>query len=166
MGLAVAGFSAPSAAETAAPAADAIVIPAPPKGKGEVVFFRSGTFIGGGISCAVSEGGKKVSSLPPGEYFIAVADPGKHSYAVSSEVTNSLNLEVEADEVQYADCHVKMGILAGRPVLAPATVEAFTAQSHKGLKMVSASRMGEGALRPDGTTSSATAPAATPAAPK
>lgn len=141
---------AQAAKPEAAPAADAVVIPAPPKGKGEVVFFRSGTIMGAAISCAVNENGKKISSLPPGDYVVVVADPGKHSYTVESEAKDTLTLEVEPDEVQYATCHVKMGIMAGRPVLQPAKEAEFKA---KNLKMVAESKMGEGALRADGSTS-------------
>jgi hypothetical protein len=128
----------------------AVAIPAPPSGKGEVVFFRSGTIMGAAISCAVSENHQKISSLPPGNYFIAVAEPGRHTYSVSSEATDTLTLQVEPDEIQYASCHIKMGIMAGRPALAPANEAEFKTKSYK---MVAAEKMGDGALRPDGTTS-------------
>ncbi len=141
-------LTSPASADSSVPAATEI--PVPPAGKGEVVFFRSGTFIGSAISCAVSENGQKVSSLPPGDYFIAVAEPGKHTYLVSSEATDRLTVQVEADEIQYASCHIKMGIMAGRPALAPESEAAFKAKKYK---LVAAAKMGEGALRPDGTTS-------------
>jgi hypothetical protein len=150
-------LATPVLADSKPPAAP-IAIPPPPHGKGEIVFFRTG-FMGALISCAVSENGQKVSSLPPGSYFIAVVEPGKHTYSVSSEATDTLNVEVEPDEVQYASCHIKMGIMAGRPVLNPATAEAFTGKTYK---MVSASKMGEGALRPDGSTSAAALASAAP----
>ncbi len=81
---------APAVAGVAEP--DSVAVPTPPKGMGEVVFFRgSGAPIGitglhqyGGISCAVSENGKKVSSLPDNRYFIAIASPGRHTYTAGS----------------------------------------------------------------------------------
>lgn len=116
-------------------AADAVVdnqvAPPPPAGKGEVVFFRSGTFVGSAISCAVHENGKKLSSLPPGHYAVIVADPGKHAYSVQSEAKDTLNVDVEAGEIQYASCHVKMGIMVGRPVLNPATEAEFKGHKYK-----------------------------------
>lgn len=142
--------STPSLAENATTQ----VVPAPPAGKGEVVFFRSGTLIGGAISCAVHENGAKVSSLPPGHYFVLAAEPGKHAYSVKSEATDTLNVQVESGEVQYVSCHVKMGIVAGRPVLGPASEADFKAKS---LKEVDASKIAPAASAP-------TAPA-TPASP-
>ena len=149
-------------APPAAPATN--VVPAPPQGMGEVVFFRTSA-MGFAVSCAVSGNGKKVSSLPVGDYFIAVATPGKHTYTVSSETTDTLALEIEPDEVQYAQCHIKMGILVGRPVLRTAQATEFT--TAKSLKRVADSKLGEGALRSDGTISAAPAAAAgsAPAAP-
>lgn len=135
-----------------------IVIPTPPAGKGQVVFFRNSA-MGLAISCAVSENGAKVSSLPPGDYFIAVADPGKHTYAVSSEAKDELSLEVEPNETQFAICKIKMGIMAGRPTLTPSTELEFRKHPYK---MVADAKMGAGALRSDGTwgVSGAAAPAA------
>jgi len=128
-----AAWAAIATTPTLAADTPAIVVPAPPAGKGEVVFFRSGTMFGAAISCAVHENGAKVSSLPPGHYFVLAAEPGKHAYSVASEATDTLNVQVESGEVQFVSCHVKMGIMAGRPVLAPASEADFKA---KGLKEV------------------------------
>ncbi len=123
----------PGSAIAADAVADTQTAPPPPAGKGEVVFFRSGSIMGAAISCAVHENGAKLSSLPPGHYAVIVADPGKHAYTVQSEAKDTLNVDVEAGEIQYASCHVKMGIVAGRPVLNPATEAEF--KGHK-LKLV------------------------------
>ena len=129
---------------TAAP----IAIPAPPEGKGQVVFFRPGA-MGFAIGCSVNENGQKVSSLGAGRYFIMVAGPGRHAFSVKSEAKDTLALEVEAGETQYATCRIKMGIMVGRPDLAPSTEAEF--RQHNKLKLVDADDMGpgEGALRPD-----------------
>lgn len=116
------------------PAPEPKVVPAPPAGKGQIVFYRQGG-LGPLISCAVKEGEEKLSSLPPGKYFVLVAEPGKHSYVVSSESKDVLNVEVEADETQYARCTITMGVFAGRPNLSPAQKSEFDAASPK-LKMV------------------------------
>jgi hypothetical protein len=154
--VAVAGDKTPAAP---------IAIPAPPAGKGQIVWFRTGA-MGFALGCSVNEKGQKVSSLGTGKYFIMVTEPGKHEFTVKSEAKDVLALEVEADETQYASCKIKMGIIVGRPDIRPATQAEFA--KAKGLKMVDAEDMGpgEGALRPEqvaaalGTPSAASAPAA------
>ncbi|WP_137862266.1 MULTISPECIES: DUF2846 domain-containing protein [unclassified Sphingomonas] len=125
-----------------------IAIPAPPAGKGQIVFYRPGG-AGFAIGCSVNEKGQKVSSLGAGKYFIMVTEPGRHEFSVKSEAKDMLALEVEADETQYAACKIKMGIMVGRPDIRPATEAEFRGQ--KKLKMVNADDMGpgEGALRPE-----------------
>ncbi|MFN3469650.1 MAG: DUF2846 domain-containing protein, partial [Novosphingobium sp.] len=98
-----------------------VVIPPPPPGKGQIVFYRTGTIMGAAMGCAVNENGQKISSLGAGRYFILVTDPGRHEYTVKSEAKDVLALQVEADETQYAMCKIKMGIMAGRPDLRPST---------------------------------------------
>jgi hypothetical protein len=125
-----------------------IVIPAPPEGQGQVVFFRPGG-TGFAVGCSVNEKGQKVSSLGAGRYFVMVAGPGRHEFTVKSEAKDTLALEVEAGETQYATCRMKMGLIVARPDLAPSTEAAF--RKHAKLKLVDAEDMGpgEGALRPD-----------------
>jgi hypothetical protein len=112
----------------------------------------------------VNEGGQKISSLGRGRYFILVAEPGRHEYSVKSEATDTLPLEVEADETQFASCKIKMGMMVGRPDIRPATEAEFRA---KPLNLVDADDMGPapGALRPDELQAAlaATPAAATPA---
>lgn len=138
-------------AATPAHAADKlpVAIPAPPAGKGQIVFYRTGTIMGAAMGCAVNENGQKISSLGSGKYFILVTTPGKHEYTVKSEAKDVLALEVESDETQYAMCRIKMGIMAGRPDLRPSTEAEFKA-SHTD-RLVDAEDMGPGpgALRPD-----------------
>lgn len=144
--LALAPIACPaSAADKEAPAS--IAIPAPPAGKGQIVFYRAGG-AGMAVGCSVNEKGQKVSSLGSGRYFIMVTEPGRHEFSVKSESKDTLALEVEADETQYAACKIKMGIMIGRPDIRPSTEAEFRA---KKLKMVDADDMGpgEGALRPE-----------------
>ncbi|MEP9357806.1 DUF2846 domain-containing protein [Sphingomonas sp. KR3-1] len=148
-----------------------IAIPAPPAGKGQIVFYRPGG-TGFAIGCSVNEKGQKVSSLGAGKYFIMVTEPGRHEFTVKSEAKDMLALEVEADETQYAACKIKMGIMVGRPDIRPSTEAEFRA---KKLKMVDADDMGPGvgALRPEqvaaalaGGPAPATPAPAAPAAPQ
>jgi len=125
-----------------------IQLPTPPKGKGQIVFFRGS---GGGVivGCSVNENGQKVSSLGDNKYFVMITDPGRHEFAVKSEAKDVLAIEVEPDETQFVECRIKMGIVIGRPDLAPATEENF--RKKRTLKMVDAEDMGPGlgALRPE-----------------
>lgn len=151
------------AADQVEPAAP-VALPAPPAGKGQVVFFRPGGFVGSAVACSVHENGAKVSSLGGGRYFIMVANPGRHEFSVKTEATDKLPLEVESDETQYVACKIKMGIMVGRPDIRPSTEEEFRAQ--KKLKMVDVDDMGPGpgALRPDEVAAALAAAAAPPAA--
>lgn len=158
---ALATISAPLYAADA-PAAP-IALPQPPAGKGQIVFFRPGG-MGFAVGCSVNENGQKVSSLGAGRYFIMVAAPGRHEFTAKSEAKDTLALEVEADETQFASCKIKMGIMIGRPDIRPSTEADFRKSSK--LKLVDADDMGPGAgaLRPDELVAALAGPAA-PAAP-
>lgn len=150
-GIGVAPAQAGDAAEAAAanPRQDAatLVIPAPPAGKGQVVFYRKGGFVGSAVACTVHENGRKVSSLGGGRYVVVVAEPGRHQYSVKTEASDALALEVEPDETQFVGCKIKMGMMVGRPDISPSTEAEFRAA--KSLRLVDADDMGEGALRPE-----------------
>lgn len=136
-GNSAAGAAAPAPAAVSAPAttatggSDGGRIGAPPPGKGQVVFFRSGTLMGAAISCAVSENGAKLSSLFRGRYVVLAAEPGIHSYTVSSEATDTLRLEVEEGETYYSQCSIGMGFMAGRPNLSPSDKAKFDSMKLK-----------------------------------
>ncbi|WP_374530291.1 DUF2846 domain-containing protein [Novosphingobium sp.] len=164
--MAYAGNKAEAAEEddnSSIPAAQ-IQIPAPPAGKGQIVFFRKGGLGGAAVACSVHENGQKVSSLGGGRYFIMVTEPGRHEFTVASEAKDTLALEVEADETQFAQCKIKMGIMVGRPDIRPSSETEF--RGMKKFKMVDADDMGPGpgALRPDEVKAALAAAAAAPAA--
>ncbi|WP_369027148.1 DUF2846 domain-containing protein [Qipengyuania sp. RANM35] len=145
--LLLAGISAPVVAKDKEPV-EPIVLPTAPAGMGQIVFFRPGG-AGFALGCSVNENGEKVSSLGAGKYFVMQTTPGRHEFTVKSEAKDVLALEVEEGETQYAKCKIKMGIIVGRPDLAPATEDEF----RKGkFKMVDAEDMGPapGAVRPEG----------------
>lgn len=161
----MAGLSAASAATTEAVAIPAaqIKLPAPPAGKGQVVFYRKGGLSGSAVACSVHENGQKVTSLGGGRYVIIVGEPGRHEFKVETEAKDILALELEADETQFASCTIKMGLMVGRPDIRPATEADF--RGMKKLKMVDADDMGPGpgALRPDEVAAALAAPAPVPA---
>jgi hypothetical protein len=161
--LAVSVTLAIPAHATDKPAPAPVALPAPPTGKGQIVFFRPAG-MGFALGCSVHEHGQKVSSLGAGKYFIMVAEPGRHEFTVQSEAKDVLALEVEPDETQYASCKIKMGIMVGRPDIRPATEAEFRAW--KNPKMVDADDMGPGpgALRPNEVTAALAAPTPAPVA--
>ncbi len=125
-----------------------VVIPDAPEGTGQIVFFRPGG-AGFAMGCSVNENGEKISSLGSGRYFVLRTTPGRHEFSVKSEAKDVLALEVEEGETQFAKCKIKMGILMGRPDLAPAKEDEFRKMNK--VQLVDADDMGPapGALRPE-----------------
>jgi hypothetical protein len=119
-------ISAPAMAqEAAAPAANqsssnaerlAPEIAPPPPGMGQVVFYRPGG-MGALVSCRVNEGDRVINRLPPGRYFVQQTTPGVHEYSVQSEAKDTLRVNVEDGETEYARCSIRMGFMVGRPNL-------------------------------------------------
>lgn len=148
--MATATIAAPALAKDPV---EPIVLPTPSPGMGQIVFFRGGGQ-GFALGCSVNENGEKVSSLGAGRYFVMETTPGRHEFTAKSEAKDVLALEVEEGEVQYVQCKIKMGILVGRPDLAPAKEADFR---KKTFKMVDVDDMGPapGALRPGGEAEAA-----------
>lgn len=145
-----------------------MVLPKPQAGKGQIVFYRKGGFVGSAVACSAWEKGQKVSSLGGGRFFVMVADPGKHEFSVKTEAKDTITLEVEPDETQFVECKIKMGIMVGRPDIRPVPEADFRAA--KKLKLTDEDDMGPGpgALRHaefKAAQEAAKAPAAAPAAP-
>jgi hypothetical protein len=115
----------------AAPALMANGLPAPPAGKGQVVFFRRGGLVGAAIVYKVREGTTAYGTLSPGRYFVVAVDPGKHTYVVHSESKDEMTLQVDEGETYYVEGTVAMGILVGRPNLTPSNEIAFNAIAKK-----------------------------------
>lgn len=108
-----------------------VTIAAPADGKGQVVFFRKGGLFGAAISCAVHEGGQKITSLPPGKFAVLAFDPGVHEFSVKSEATDTIRMEIEPGETYYSQCTVGMGVMSGRPNLSPSDQITFDGMSKK-----------------------------------
>lgn len=125
-----AGAAAPASAGDK-PAPTPIVVPAPAQGKGQIVFFRPGAFVGSAIRCTVREDGRMIGRAGNGRYFIVSAAPGKHTFTTKTEATDTLNVEVEPDETTFIKCKIGMGVMAGRPNISPATAEEFAQASAK-----------------------------------
>lgn len=118
----------PEVAEAGAALAGGL-IPAPPQGKGQIVFFREKKFAGSAVRYKVREGEAELGKLGSGTYFVHVADPGAHEYTVHSEAKDVLSLEVEEGETYFVIGTVTMGFMAGRPNLSPSDEATFQGMS-------------------------------------
>jgi hypothetical protein len=104
------------------------VLPAPPAGQGQIVFWRPGTMVGAAVGCGVNIGTERISALGRGKYFLLDLAPGAYEFNAKSEAKDVLNLEVEPGEVYYVKCTIRMGMMVGRPNLAPSNVAEFAAK--------------------------------------
>ena len=116
------------------PEGSQVVIPEPPAGMGQIVFFRPGSMMGMAMGCQVNEGvgtpdETKLSSLGSGKYFVLQTTPGTHEFWVRNERTDALTLLVEPDETQFVRCRIKMGLISGRPDIVPEDAATFVAAS-------------------------------------
>lgn len=117
-----------AAATASASAADQAAtghIPPPPKGKGQVVFFRPGAYAGAAVWYKVRENAVELGKLTNQSYFVAVVDPGTHTFTASTENKTKLKLEVDDGETLYVRGAVQMGILVGEPNLTPSDQALF-----------------------------------------
>ena len=110
-GLASGTAMAQQAEEPARP----VVVPAPPPGQAEVVFFRMTGFRGSAISCAIHEKGEKIASLPPGRFFVLVSDPGTHTFTTaSSGEDHGIFFDLKPGDIKYVGCNIVPGFWAGK----------------------------------------------------
>lgn len=145
--------AAPTAMLVSAPTAMAqaeaegeFVIPTPPEGKGQIIFYRTGGLSGAALGCAVFDSGAvdKLSSLGAGRYFVLVSEPGPRSFTVKSlETKDALTLEIEPDETQFVRCKIKSGFMSGRADIAPSNEAEFRKRYSKP-KLVDADDMSDG----------------------
>lgn len=100
-------------------------LPAPPEGQGQVIFWRSGSMVGGALGCGVNIGEERISALGTGKYFVLNLVPGTYEFNAKSEAKDNLTLEVDPGETYFVKCTIRMGIMVGRPNLSPSTKEEF-----------------------------------------
>ncbi|HEY0333878.1 MAG TPA: DUF2846 domain-containing protein [Stenotrophomonas sp.] len=111
--------------------ATANAIQAAPADKAQIVFFRPSKFVGGAFGFKVREGDNELGKLRSGKYFVSLVDPGHHQYTVHSEAKDVLDLEVEAGETYFVMGSMNMGVLSGRPNLAPSDEATFSGMASK-----------------------------------
>ena len=110
-------------------------IGAPEAGKAQVVFFRPSKFTGGAIKFKVREGEAELGQLGSGRYFVRNIVPGAHAFTVHSEAKDVTTVELEAGETYFIAGSISMGVMVGRPNLAPSDATAFEAALKKMKKL-------------------------------
>jgi hypothetical protein len=123
--VALPALPTPAAAMAQAPARPMELVPPPPRGMGQVVFYRPSAIYGMLASCRVREGDTVVNRLPSGKYFIHQTTPGPHQYNARGGARDYLRVEVEEGETQYVRCTIGHGIVVVRPNLSPQSREDF-----------------------------------------
>jgi Protein of unknown function (DUF2846) len=118
-------------------------------GKGRIIFWRSGTMMGGAIGCGVNIGTERISAMGAGKYFILDLAPAAYEFNAKSEAKDVLNTEVEAGETSYVKCTIRMGMMVGRPNLSPSTAEEF-GEKRDSLKYVDSDDIGPKVLADPG----------------
>jgi hypothetical protein len=108
-----------------------IEVPPPPRGMGQVVFFRAKSVAGFGQWFTVREHGQALGKLTNGAYFVVVLPPGEHSFSASSEpeFKDHLTLKVDPGETYYVQGLMTHGVVIGVADLTPSDKARFDAAS-------------------------------------
>ncbi len=115
----------------AAASSDSVAGAAIDEAYGTIVFFRPRKMIGAAVGFKVREGDVELGKLRNGTFFVLNVAPGSHAYVVHSEARDVLTMEVEAGETYYVQGTLGMGIVAGRPNLAPSDQATFDSMKAK-----------------------------------
>jgi hypothetical protein len=116
-----------------------IAIPVPPKGQGQVVFFRRKSLLGTGQWFNVREDGKALGKLSNGAYFIQPETPGQHTFTAKTEpeFKDRLTLKIDAGETYFVEGMLTHGVVIGVADLTPSDAVAFNSAA-KDLKLADA----------------------------
>ncbi len=144
-------------AKDTAPVSTPVQLPAPPTGKGQVVFYRKPMVSLVPFNWMVRENTVEICRMVAGTYCVATVDEGKHTFEVHSEATDKLTLEVDAGETYYVIGSISMGMIVNRPNITPTQKAQFDALSGK-LK-VEPSVAEKAAATPPPATAGSAAPA-------
>lgn len=106
-------------------AAPAGHIPPPKAGKSQVVFFRTGAYMGAATWFKIRENGVELGKMSNQAYFVVTLDPGPHTFTATTENKTKLKLELDDGETYYVRGTLQMGILMAEPSLAPADLAMF-----------------------------------------
>jgi hypothetical protein len=107
----------------------AFVVPDPPAGMGQVVFFRRHTVLGTAQWFNVRDDGAALGKLNNGSFFIVPVSPGQHSFTAKTEpeFNDMLTLQIDPGETYYVEAMLTKGVLIGVPDLTPSDRTHFDA---------------------------------------
>jgi hypothetical protein len=110
-----------------------IEVPPPPRGKGQVVFFRAKSVLALGQWFKVRENGQAICKLTNGVYCIHITDAGTHTYTAKfePELKDHLTLPVGAGETYYVEGETSKALLVGAADLYPSDKQTFDLASKK-----------------------------------
>jgi len=133
--------------------AGATVIPPPPAGQGQVIFFRKKSLMATGQWFHVREGAKTIGKLSNGVYFVQITTPGTHTYSATfePELKDKLTIEVDPGETYFVQGTTTVGVVVGAADLSPSNRAVFQKAS-KHLKPAAqpAAQQAAGAVDKDG----------------
>lgn len=89
-------------------------IPALKTNEGRIYFYRSNSFVGGGIQPNILVNGKVVGESKPGGFFFVDLPPGPIEVSTTTEVEKKLSLTLEAGQTRYVRTVIGLGLLVGR----------------------------------------------------
>jgi hypothetical protein len=102
-----------------------------PPGRAQIVFYRKWTYPASLDTYAVREGHTKLGNLDAGSYFIAIVDPGLHTYGTRALRSDNMQIVVEAGETYYVRFELESGIFLYQPTLTPSEQRLFDQTSAK-----------------------------------
>jgi hypothetical protein len=117
---------------------DVGIIPEPPAGKGQVVFFRPKNFYAALKGCNVFESGAPVVKLGNGKYFVKTFDPGVYQFNSTPEAYGTdevgrgiITAEIKPGSTSYIKCYLDMGYSSAITYIVPAYKANFEQHANK-----------------------------------
>jgi len=104
-----------------------IALGPPPKGMGQVVFFRKKSILGTGQWFNVREDGKALGKLTNGAWFEESVAPGPHTFTAKTEpeFKDRLTLKIDAGETYFVEGMLTHGVVIGIADLTPSDRATF-----------------------------------------
>lgn len=90
-------------------------IPAPEAGKGQIVFYRSGSAAGSGVRFTIQDAnGKTVANLKRGSVDVVSVPPGPNFFKVPEANNTEGTIDVKAGQTLYIRCYLNAATFAGK----------------------------------------------------